>query len=157
MMKKSYYPAIMLFMLSSNCTFAEQGTAIHLYATIASAPNCALVASAETAFVNIKTNDIESPDAKQKITYTLSCITNEKLTFKIIGNGAGFDSTVLKTSNPNLAIKILADGKPWNINSELPIDQHAPPTLEASLVSKKNAELASGPFSGSATLIVDLK
>lgn len=103
-------------------------------------------------------NKINGDNYLQDIDYTLRCDENDPgLTLKmsIKGTESNFEKTALKTDADGLAIRLLKDGKPVNINDEFTIDYNTPPKLQAVPVRKKGVELKEQDFTSTGTLMAE--
>ena len=93
---------------------------------------------------------VSCPNATQSMSWRM------KLTIK---GFADVDPSILKTSVPNLGIKILLNGTPMTINQSIPIDVFGTtplPELIAVPVKKAGAALPGIDFTATALLIAEL-
>uniref|UniRef100_UPI001F28353B fimbrial protein n=1 Tax=Cronobacter malonaticus TaxID=413503 RepID=UPI001F28353B len=108
---------------------------------------------------NVITTDVMAGLVEKVINYTLDCSnadTAKTLKMHITGNGADFNSDLLQTSIPELAVKIKADGSDFPLNSDLTLASTIEkPVLVAALVGKPGARLPTGEFTAGATMTVD--
>uniref|UniRef100_UPI00397F1B1C fimbrial protein n=1 Tax=Salmonella sp. s55004 TaxID=3159675 RepID=UPI00397F1B1C len=82
--------------------------------------------------------------------------TAKTLKMHITGNGADFNSDLLQTSIPELAVKLKADGSDFPLNSDLTLASTTDkPVLVAALVGKPGSRLPTGEFTAGATMTVD--
>ncbi|CCJ99592.1 fimbrial protein [Cronobacter malonaticus] len=108
---------------------------------------------------NVITTDVMAGLVEKVINYTLDCSnadTAKTLKMHITGNGADFNSDLLQTSIPELAVKLKADGSDFPLNSDLTLASTTEkPVLVAALVGKPGARLPTGEFTAGATMTVD--
>ncbi|CQH42783.1 exported pilin protein [Yersinia frederiksenii] len=105
----------------------------------------------------VMTNLVNGSNYLQKVTYSVTCknSTSNSMRMKISGDTAGFSNTALKTSNDNLGIEFLLNGK---VHSGW-FDYTYPsiPKLEAVPIKRGGSVLETGFFDGTATLIVEFR
>ncbi len=110
-------------------------------------------------FDNVGVHKVDGQRYKQAISYQLVCDDIDptwRLTMIVKGNAASFDTSALSTNATGLAIQILQNGQPFEINKALDITYQNPPTLEAVPVKDPNvSELGEGAFSATATLLAE--
>ncbi|MCU9948899.1 fimbrial protein [Pseudomonas sp. PDM13] len=102
--------------------------------------------------------DIDGVHYRKLIDYQLECQASARdrsVVLSIHGASSDFDRAAVQTSLPDLGIRLLHDGQPLALDSELPIDPAHPPALEAVPVQRPGAELAEGAFDATATLQAD--
>ncbi|CNK52624.1 exported pilin protein [Yersinia frederiksenii] len=106
---------------------------------------------------DLLTSNIDGIQYMKPVTYTLDCTAaaTNALKMSIKGNGASFDTAVLRTSNANLGIKLMRSGQELPLNSEFNFTYPAVPVLQAVPVKQINSTLSTGYFSGTATLVVE--
>ncbi|EOV0677639.1 fimbrial protein [Cronobacter dublinensis] len=158
--------AIILGLLSiipfSLAALAEDNTAIITVTVTVNAASCEINNNQliDVDFGDsVITTDVAKGAVEKMINYTLDCTNaapSKTLAMRISGTGAGFDDKVLKTSIPELGIKMKADGEDYPLNSNLmlasPTDK---PVLTALLVQQSGARLPTGGFTAGATMTVD--
>lgn len=89
---------------------------------------------------------------------TLTCEEGSsawQLTLSVMGNAANFDSdnaTVVTPQQSDLGVKLLLDGRPFELNRSVKVNAGGLPKLEAILVQRPGVELEEGPFTAQATL-----
>lgn len=90
------------------------------------------------------------------VVYSLKCKDAPSLRMKLKGNYSANLRPLLEVpERDNLGIQIKVDGRPVEINTWFPMDNHRVPKLEAVLVKKQGGDIKSGVFRSSATLEVD--
>ncbi|WP_105665501.1 fimbrial protein [Cronobacter dublinensis] len=108
---------------------------------------------------SVITTDVAKGTVEKPVNYTLDCTNadqNKTLAMRISGVGAGFDDKVLKTSIPELGVKMKADGADYPLNSNLTLaSATSKPALTALLVQQPGARLPTGAFTAGATMTVD--
>lgn len=147
--------------LFSNSALALNKTAtVNVSVTIFAAPPCVINGN-NTINVDfgdtVLTSDIDGIQYMKPVTYTLNCTSaaSNALKLSIKGNGASFDSSVLKTSNSSLGIKLIRNGQAFPLNTTSNFTYPNIPVLQAVPVKQTNATLSTGYFSGTATLVVE--
>ncbi|CAI1137703.1 fimbrial protein [Serratia marcescens] len=106
-------------------------------------------------FEEVMTTRIDGNNYRKKVNYTLSCtgVTSLLVKLRLVGNGAGFDSTLLGTSVDGLGIELLQGN-----NIKLPLNGWVnfmymrPPELWAVPVKRDGAVLKGGVFYAAATM-----
>jgi type 1 fimbria pilin len=94
----------------------------------------------------------------QDINYDLVCAPNTHswvLKLKLTGNSTSFDNAAVQTNINDLGIKILRDGQPFILGSELTITSASKPQLKAVPVQKPGVLLTEGSFEAAVTLQAD--
>lgn len=162
MSKAIWLCAALLGGLMSGVVKAEDNTAIITVKVVINAVPCAINNNQmiDVDFGNnVITTDVAAGKVEKPVNYTLDCtnaITSRTLKMRITGEGAGFDSALLKTNMPALGIKIKADGLNYPINTNLPLaSTTAKPALTAQLTQQPGAHLPTGAFTAGATMTVD--
>jgi len=104
----------------------------------------------------LATHRIDGENYRQTIAWQLNCpVAPAPLVLKLIikGNATSFENTALQTSQADLGIRLLSDGKRFELNKFVPLSVSAPPVLEAVPVSRPASTLTEGKFTASATLL----
>lgn len=108
---------------------------------------------------NVITTDVAKGTVEKTVNYTLDCTSADQtktLAMRISGSGADFDDKVLKTSIPELGVKLKADGAEYPLNTDLALaSSSSKPALTALLVQQPGARLPTGDFTAGATMTVD--
>lgn len=108
---------------------------------------------------SVVTTEVAKGTVEKPVNYTLDCSSadqNKTLKMRISGAGAEFDGTVLKTSIPELGVKMKADGASYPLNTDLVLaTASSKPALTALLVTQPGARLPTGGFTAGATMTVD--
>lgn len=145
---------------SSAASVFNKTATVNVSVTIFAAPPC-VINSNNTINVDfgntVLTSDIDGIQYMKPVTYTLNCTSaaSNALKLSIKGNGASFDSDVLKTSNSDLGIKLMRNGQAFPLNTASNFTYPNIPVLQAVPVKKANATLSTGYFFGTATLLVE--
>lgn len=148
---------ILLFM--SVVSIGANYSPINISGTLIDMPDCR-VESGNDIEVNfgdeIITTRIDGENYKANIHWPLVCsnMLSTKLTLKIEGERAEFDTSLLKTSTDNLAIILYVNDTKLMLGGNIPFDYENPPVLWAAPVSNNNSDLKHGPFTGFATMII---
>lgn len=99
---------------------------------------------------------IDGSYKKTPLDYTLKCSSAEAtFRMKLEGKPASFDQSLLLTSNDALGVRFLKDGDVMPVNSSGSFTMPAVPRLEAVLVKDDSTQLNPGPFTATATLMID--
>ncbi|MDZ7278121.1 fimbrial protein [Pantoea eucrina] len=104
----------------------------------------------------LSSNRIDGENYRQVIPWKLTCpVAPAPLVLRLIikGNATSFENTALQTSKADLGIRLLSDGKRFELNKLVPLNVSAPPVLEAVPISRPASSLTEGAFSASATLL----
>lgn len=152
--------AVMTILLSSSAWALTKTATVNVSVTIFAAPPC-VINNNNTINVDfsdtVLTSNIDGVNYMQPVNYTLNCTAaaSNALKISIKGNGAPFDTSLLKTSNSGLGIKLMRDGQPLALNATTNFTYPNVPVLRAVPVKQTNATLSTGYFSGTATLVVE--
>lgn len=149
-----------LSIISFAASAADQGTRVNITATIVAPPPCVINdgRTIDVDFGKVGIKRIDGTRYMQRLNYSIKCEfldNTRQLKMKIMGTGAAFDAHVLNSNISGLGIKLLADGKAFNINTPLSIDYTKPPTLDAVPVKSSTLALKDGDFTSGATMLVD--
>ncbi|MDW5500123.1 fimbrial protein [Pseudomonas lundensis] len=149
-----------LSVISFAASAADQGTRVNITATVVAPPPCVINEgrTIDVDFGKVGVNRIDGTRYMQRLNYSIKCEfldNTRQLKMKIMGTGAAFDAHVLNSNISGLGIKLLADGKAFNINTPLSIDYTKPPTLDAVPVKSSALALKDGDFTSGATMLVD--
>lgn len=110
---------------------------------------------------DVMTTRVDGEYKKMPIVYAVQCQGGAAgaARMRIEGNGATFDSEVLKTNRTDLGIELLNvnSGKRLPINRWLNFNYPALPVLEAVPVKRVGAKLSGGVFSAGATMMVEYR
>lgn len=111
----------------------------------------------EVEFGDVMTTRVDGNNYRRPVDFSLSCTTASSYALKlqVQGNGASFDSEVLRTDREGLGIKLLQGSNKLAINSWLNFSRPNTPKLWAVPVKQNNATLKTGQFSAGATMKVD--
>ncbi|MFJ1231478.1 fimbrial protein [Yersinia proxima] len=147
-------------LLSSPAWALNKTATVNVSVTIFAAPPCVINGN-NTINVNfgdtVLTSDINGTNYMQPVNYTLDCTSaaSNALKLSIIGNGANFDTSLLKTSHSALGIKLIRNGLAFPLNTASNFTYPNVPVLQAVPIKQTNATLSTGYFSGTATLVVE--
>lgn len=101
---------------------------------------------------------VDGVNYMQDINYNLVCEPNTHswvLKLKLMGNPISFDNSAVQTNITGLGIKILRDGQPFVLGSEITITSASKPQLKAVPVQQPGLLLTEGAFEATATLQAD--
>ncbi|HCM9421909.1 fimbrial protein [Enterobacter asburiae] len=161
-MSKLVWPGMILALAVCQLAVADQNTAIIAVKVTINATPCEINGNQNIDVDfgdNVITTDVAKGSVEKDVKYTLDCTNADKsktLVMRISGAGASFDNNVLKTSIPELGIKLKADGVDYPVNTELVLaSSSSKPALKALLVQQPGAHLPTGGFNASATMTVD--
>lgn len=103
-------------------------------------------------------NKVDGRNYLKTVSYDLICEPGGNglaLGLTLSGPVSSFDKAALQTNITDLAIRILLNDQPLELNKRINIAINNLPDLQAVPVKKLGAELKSGAFSVAATLLVD--
>ncbi|ALL40505.1 exotoxin (plasmid) [Serratia marcescens] len=140
-------------------TWAEQYTVTVKVTVIAPTP-CVINDNRpiEVEFGEVMTTRVDGRDYKKMpVNYTLTCTNppSNALKLQVRGNGAGFDSKVLRTNKPELGIQLLQGDNKLAINDWLKFSYQNKPELWAVPVKQSGANLTGGEFWAGATMAIN--
>ena len=98
---------------------------------------------------------VDGKNYLQPVYYQITCEQGTggwAMTLEVVGSAADFDSAAIASNVDNLAIRLLQDGKAFELNKPIAIQLNAPPQLEAVPVKRAGSELSEGAFEATATL-----
>ncbi len=101
---------------------------------------------------------VDGVNYMQDINYDLVCEPNTHswvLKLKLTGNNTSFDNAAVQTNINGLGIKILRDGQPFVLGSEITTTPASKPRLKAVPVQQPGVLLTEGAFEAAATLQAD--
>jgi len=104
---------------------------------------------------NLNAENVDGQHYRQNIDFQLDCPgapLASMVTLTLTGAVSPFDITALDTNMPDLAIRVLLDGAPLEINKPVSIDIGQPPLLQAVPVKRQGTVLARGQIRATATL-----
>lgn len=161
-MSKLVWPGMILAMVVCQSAVAEQNTAVITVNVTINASPCEINnnQNIDVDFGdNVITTDVAKGIVEKDVNYTLDCTSADQsktLVMRISGMGASFDDKSLKTSIPELGIKMKADGVDYPVNTDLVLaTSSTKPALKALLVQQAGAHLPTGGFTAGATMTVD--
>lgn len=153
----SYCSVAVVLALSSSLAYADN---MLFSGTLINPPPC-VINNSGTITVDfgddILTSRVDGAQYIKPVTYTLNCTgaVSNALKMTIKGDGAGFDTTVLKTSNSSLGIKLVRNSQLLTLNSPFTFSYPTIPVLQAVPVKQTGATLSTGYFYGTATMVVE--
>lgn len=155
-------PMVLLGGLITGTAMAEDNTAVITVKVTVNATPCEINNNQviDVDFGNnVITTDVAGGMVEKPVNYTLDCTNADQsktLVMRISGIGADFDDSVLKTSIPELGVKLKADGTSFPLNTNLALASSASkPALTALLVQQPGSRLPTGGFTAGATMTVD--
>lgn len=94
----------------------------------------------------------------QPVNYQITCGSGENtwqmtMTLTVIGTPTTYDAAALQTNTTDLGIRLLRDGKAFELNKPVAITLNSPPRLEAVPVKRPGSTLSEGLFEATATLL----
>lgn len=111
----------------------------------------------EVEFGDVMTTRVDGNNYRKRVGYNLSCKggAHNAMKLQVQGNGASFDSSLLKTNKAGLGIELQQGNSKLGINTWLKFFYPNKPELWAMPVKQGGATLAGGKFNASATMMVD--
>ncbi|WP_081830122.1 fimbrial protein [Pseudomonas simiae] len=112
----------------------------------------------EVDFGDLAISMIDGVNYLKTVPYTITCAANPlpwALKLSINGTQAGFDSSAVQSSVPELGIRLLQNGVGFDLNTPLDITLGAPPVLQAVPVKEAGVTLNPGGFTAVATLLAE--
>ncbi len=132
----------------------------YFYGTLVVPPPCVLNNNTDIPVsfgTDMLAGRVNGNNYAQSIPYTLDCTgaptTALKLQFQ--GTGAGFDTSVLETSKPDLGVELRSNGVKLPMNTWFNFTDPARPALTAVPVKATGSTLTGGAFTAASTLLVD--
>lgn len=161
-MSRLVWPGMILALAVCQPAVADQNTAVITVNVTINASPCEINnnQNIDVDFGdNVITTDVAKGIVEKDVNYTLDCTSADQsktLVMRISGTGAVFDDKSLKTSIPELGIKMKADGVDYPVNTDLVLaTSSSKPALKALLVQQPGAHLPTGGFTAGATMTVD--
>jgi Fimbrial protein. len=152
-----------LLLICSGLLWAGQVSAdatINFSGTLVNAPNCTINTN-NTVTVDfgdqIVTSLVDGSAYKQPINYTLSCssVAANGLKVSISGTAAPFNSTLLNTTKTGLGIQLYNGDSKLNNGAVVNFTYPAAPKLYAAPATSDPLALTAGPFTGTASLVLN--
>ena len=161
-MSKMKWLVVMLALTVCQGAWADQNTAVvTVNVTIVASP-CKINnnQNIDVDFgESVITTDVAKGVVEKDVNYTFDCTSADQsktLAMTIKGAGADFDADILKTTIPELGIRIKADGIDYPLNTKLALaSSTSKPALKALLVQQPGAHLPTGAFTAGATMTVN--
>lgn len=153
--------AFSLLAMTAGSAAAAEGdtTTVYITGTLVDAPECTVNGN-DRVDVNfgdeLVTYQVDGQNYKKQIDYTLNCtgLAGSGLTMTLNGTPAGFSAALFKTDNDGLGIRISDESGPVSPGGTIRFNYNAQPKLYAVPVAQNAASLDTGPFSGSATMVI---
>lgn len=114
----------------------------------------------EIDFDDIGVNKVDGHNYRKLVNYIITCSAGSlpwEMVLTVTGAATAFESSAVQTSTADLGIRLLQNGVPFELNSQLPISPATPPVLEVVPVKRSGTSLAPGGFSASATLLAEFQ
>lgn len=137
--------------------FSAQAVDVNFTGTLVAPPPCVINSNSNISVDfgnNMLAGRIDGINYEKAIVYTLDCTgaTSATLKLKFQGISAGFDASVLSTSEADLGLELRSDGVKLPMNTWLNFLNPDRPVL--TVVPVKNDNLSGGPFTAASTLVV---
>ncbi len=133
-------------------------TTVTVKVTVVAPPPCTINDDRpiEVEFGDVMTTRVDGSNYKMPVNYTLSCTeaSSNAVKLQVQGNGASFDSTVLKTDKVGLGVQLLQGDSKLGVNNWLNFTYPNKPELWAVPVKQSGATLTGGEFTAGATMKV---
>ncbi|WP_123394220.1 fimbrial protein [Pseudomonas protegens] len=104
-------------------------------------------------------HSIDGQRYRQTVNYQLHCEADAQsrgVVLRVSGTATAFDNAAVQTDRADLGVRLLLDGQPLPLNTDLSLDPQQPPRLEAVPVQRSASPiLAEGTFAATATLQAD--
>ncbi|OKB64580.1 pilus assembly protein [Serratia marcescens] len=129
------------------------------YGTLIEPPPCTINDGGEVDvdFGNrVGVTKVDGNNYLQPVNYQITCksgASSWKMTLTVIGTPTTYDAAALKTNVTDLGIRLLRDGKAFELNKPVDITLNSPPRLEAVPVKRPGSALSEGTFEATATLL----
>ena len=151
----------MQFALFAVCALALGGNAtanLSFDGTLIEPPPCTINSGSTivTDFGDMGVRAIDGVSNRKRVNYTITCSAGTwpgEMVLKVTGLATTFDLAAVRSSVPDLGIKLLQGGVPFALNTSVVINPAAPPILEAVPVKRSGASLGPGGFTADATLL----
>jgi len=107
---------------------------------------------------DVMTTRVDGVYKSRPVNYTFNCtgkVESNQMQMQIIGDGASFDSDVLKTEQADLGILLMNNGSKMPINKWINFNYTNLPVLTAAPVKATGAVLNGGAFSSAATMKIE--
>jgi hypothetical protein len=160
MSRKMIEPLMAVLLVSlSSAGLADTTTTVNISGTLVDAPVCTVNSNNQVNVnfgTDIITYQVNGTNYKQQIAYTLTCTTlsQQGLTMTLNGTAASFNSGLIKTSNSGLGIQLLNGTTAIAPGSAIKFNYTTQPVLYAVPVAQDARTLATGPFTGTATMVI---
>ena len=112
----------------------------------------------EVDFGDVGTKRVDGVKYRRAVGYTIRCGASTLpwlLKLSVKGTETTFDNTALRTTAPDLGIRLYQNNAPFRLNTPLDISLAAPPTLEVVPVKRPGSVLKAQGFTAVATLLAE--
>ncbi|UXL37119.1 fimbrial protein [Pseudomonas fragi] len=128
--------------------------------TLIEPPPCTINSGASIVidFEKIGVRTIDGVNHRKPVNYTITCSPGTQaweMVLKVTGTATPFESSAVQSSVTDLGVRLLKDGVPLALNTQVLINPAEPPMLEAVPVKKLGSSLSLGGFTAMATLLAD--
>lgn len=143
-------------LLVGNALAAEN---MQLHGTLIEPPPCTINdgGAVDVDFGNrVGVKKVDGSNYLQTVNYQVTCTPGAggwKMSLAVMGTPTSYDTAALKSNVADLGIRLLQNGKPFELNKPLSITLNNPPRLEAVPVKRPGASLTEGLFEATATLL----
>ena len=162
-MKRFQRQLMQIFLLFLPVSMAQSGTQgdMVFYGKLNMPPACTINSGQRVDIdfgERVGVSKVDGKNYLQVINYRINCDKEGGgmiLGLTLSGPVSSFDNAALQTDIEYLAIRILQDGQPIELNKRIIVSLSRPPVLEAVPVKKAGTTLSSGAFKVTGTLIAD--
>lgn len=131
---------------------------VSIKVTVVAPPPCTIndERPIEVEFGDVMTTRVDGKNYRMPVNYTLTCKegSSNALKLQVYGNGASFDSTMLKTNKTGLGIELRQGDSKRAVNSWLNFTYPDKPELWVVPVKQSGVTLRGGEFTAGATMKV---
>lgn len=148
---------VLFFFMASNQASASILAMVNVHVIIGNPPPC-IINGDNLIEINfgddILTSKVDGVNYSQEVPYTLICSgqSSNQMTLEIIGMEASFDSNIMRTSNKDLGIGLIINGKLQALNSKVMFTYPDSPKIAVVPMKNSASKLSGGAFSAGATL-----
>lgn len=160
-MAKSLNFYLILYLLISPYTFGASSLTPLTVRMVILSPVCKITGKNNEDIISIDFgridyNKISDNYKSTPINYSISCDTSYvvKMNIKLSGENSSFGENLLKTSNQDIAIKIMAKGEKFPINSSTSFSWPLIPELKAVITKNNTSNPVAGPFTAWAVMTI---
>lgn len=155
--RRALIPCTFLLMTISQWAMSQVNVSIR--GVIVAPPSC-IINGGTTLHVpfgnDMMTTRVDGTNYRKGVPYTVLCTggSSNNMTLKVQGSGTSFDTSILRTSNDDLGVKLYINNAVWNLNTSINFTYPTLPVMEAVPVKRPASTLHAGVFTASATLVV---